>query len=130
MLCREDGQEEVFQKSISHLSADPVEKDFMLVLDDREEAWDAPSRAHVLKIPALHYFTADSSLGSLPKHTPVDTSLVDVLDVIRDVHSALNRGSQPHVPAALSERRRAVLHGVNIVFSGGERFVSDLRADV
>ena len=138
MLCREDGQEETFQKSLTHFPASlgdggPIGQQprqgaakeqlsvehlrLMLVLDDREDAWDAHSREHVLKIPAFHYFR-DGGVLPIARNGP-DCALLDVLHVVRDVQSAIATGAQPSVPAALHTIRRAVLAGVHLVFSGG-----------
>jgi len=45
--------------------------------------------------------------------------LFDLLEVMRGVHEDLVSGVAPSVPAALNNRRRAILAGVVVVFSGG-----------
>lgn len=119
VLCREDGQEEIFQKSLSHLTADKRQLRFMLVLDDREDAWDAMSREQVLQIPAFRYFRSDGGLTPISKESAPDCALLDCLNVMRDVQRSISSGAYQDVATALHARRRMVLDGVHLVFSGG-----------
>ncbi|KAL1521084.1 hypothetical protein AB1Y20_022638 [Prymnesium parvum] len=118
VLCREDGQEEIFPKSLAHVCEAEHRRRYMLVVDDREDAWDSISRGHVLQIPAFRYFRSD---GAAPAADPsgADSALYDVLRVLQAVHADIHEGRHPHVPSALLARRRAVLHGQHLVFSGG-----------
>ena len=50
LLCRDDGQAAAFDKSLEHVCKGAYSKEWssFIVLDDKEEAWDGPSRKHVL----------------------------------------------------------------------------------
>mmetsp|Transcript_23200 Transcript_23200/g.68162 ORF Transcript_23200/g.68162 Transcript_23200/m.68162 type:complete len:344 (-) Transcript_23200:293-1324(-) len=120
ILCREDGEMETFQKSLDHLDGSDDERHRMIVLDDREDAWDATSRGHVLQIPAFRYFRDGGGMQPLSKEGgAADTSLLDVLHVVRTVHRSLVAGEHQSVPEVLHAARRSVLANVNVVFSGG-----------
>eukprot|EP00966_Prymnesium_polylepis_P074015 1717683-Prymnesium_polylepis.1 len=58
---------ETFQKSLDHLDGSDDERHRMIVLDDREDAWDATSRGHVLQIPAFRYFRDGGGMQPLSK---------------------------------------------------------------
>lgn len=118
MLCRKDGREETFRKSISHIPIVPERQRLTVILDDREDAWDPMSRSHLLPIQPFQYFKADGGLPAGSSQT--DVALFDMLGVLRDVQKRIAQGKDQDVPQALVSRRRKVLAGVQLVFSGSE----------
>ena len=130
ILCRRDNEEEHFKKSVLHLVPDPepgkgasaaveVERrrSTLVVLDDREDAWCIRSRPHVLQIPQFRCWHDDST--PWPPPAEADATLFDMLTVLRGVSADLASAAFPSVPAALEHRRRSILGGCVLVFSGG-----------
>ena len=123
ILCRRDDDDELFTKSISHLiPGEDVEaarrRQAMIILDDREDAWDVLSRSSVLQIPQFRCWHDDST-PMAPRSSEPDATLLDMLGVLKAVSADLASGAQPSVPAALHQRRRGILAGCVLIFSGG-----------
>uniref|UniRef100_A0A7S0J2L6 protein-serine/threonine phosphatase n=1 Tax=Calcidiscus leptoporus TaxID=127549 RepID=A0A7S0J2L6_9EUKA len=123
ILCRSDGQSEIFDKSITHIQISPTDgregsaEDAMIIVDDREDVWDPYSREAVLKVPPFRCFGQHGV--SLPEPPTADVALMDVLRVLRKVHRDWSSGLEPTARAALHSYRRGVLSGVQLVLSGG-----------
>jgi hypothetical protein len=147
ILCRSDGDEQPFEKSIEHFhavrgeaggegdgggdgggdgdgdgsggggGASHARRTRMVIIDDREDAWCATSRPHVLSVPQFRCWQDDGSL--MPPRPEADATLLDMLTVLRAVHRDLATGGATSVPSALALRRGAVLSGCVLVFSGG-----------
>lgn len=122
VLCRHDGDEIPFEKSLYHFEAETdalaqERRAHMIILDDRESAWCARSRPHVLQCAPFRCWREDGLL-LLPNAWP-DQVLFDMLRVVRAIVQELRRRAAHSVPAALCLRRQAVFHGVVVVFSGG-----------
>ena len=124
-LCRQDGDDSLFEKSLSDIFPDAgaeqqeqqLRSSRAVVLDDREDAWCTASRPHVLQCTPFRYWREDGS--PIPPPVSSDTTLIDLLQVLRGVHSDLARGLEPSAAASLASRRRRVLDGAVIVFAGG-----------
>lgn len=118
VLCREDGEDDVFAKSLTHLGLSQAEQRVTIILDDREDAWDSPSREHVLQISPFRCFRPDGGMLP-PEQQEGDSTLFDMLQVLRGVVADLSSGRTRDAPSALNRRRRTVLRGTHLVFSGG-----------
>ena len=121
-LCRKDEEDQHFSKSIEHLvpgtdAASVRRRASMIVLDDREVAWEAESRPHVLQISPFRCWQDDGK--PMPGRPDADGSLLDMLTVLRGVRDDLASGRAQSVPHALDHRRRHVLAGCVVIFSGG-----------
>lgn len=55
VMCRPEGGA-VFKKSIEHLKLDVDQWRRVVVVDDREDAWDETAREHLLQLSAFYYF--------------------------------------------------------------------------
>ena len=121
LLCRDDGQAAAFDKSLEHVCKGAYSKEWssFIVLDDKEEAWDGPSRKHVLKCTPFQYFDPETAGPRAAEAARVDTTLLDMLRVLRAVHLEWSRGTEPSVVHALANYRLKVLEGVHLVLSGG-----------
>ena len=122
ILCRRDDDDELFTKSMQHLipgeDAEAVRRrQNMIILDDREDAWDVLSRPHVLQIPQFRCWHEDAS--PMPPRADADATLLDMLGVLQGVSAELATGTNPSVPVALHRRRRSILAGCVLIFSGG-----------
>ena len=121
ILCRKDGGQDAFDKSVLHLapgsdSTSAARRRRMIVLDDREEAWCVESRPNVLPIPQFKAWSEDGTPTAAPE---ADPTLLDMLAVLRAVSRDLASGAARSVPAALQQRRQSILRGCVLVFSGG-----------
>ena len=130
ILCRRDDEEEHFKKSVMHIVPDADSangasaaaevdrrRSTLVVLDDREDAWCLRSRPHVLQIPQFRCWHDDST--PWPHPAEADATLFDMLTVLRGLSADLASAAFPSVPAALEHRRRQILAGCVLVFSGG-----------
>ena len=107
LLCRDDGQAAAFDKSLEHVCKGAYSKQWssFIVLDDKEEAWDGPSRKHVLKCTPFQYFDPETAGPTAAAAARVDTTLLDMLRVLRAVHLEWSRGTEPSVAHALDSAR-------------------------
>ena len=131
VFCRSDSEENHFSKSLTHfldpaaaaaaggeLTAEEQQRlATMLILDDREDAWDPASRPAVLQCIPYRCWTENAAPIPLP--AAADTCLLDMLETIRGVASDLQAGTHASVADSLQARRLRVLDGVVLVFSGG-----------
>ena len=128
ILCRRDGDDAPFEKSVAHLvqndksltdeASRNAMRDRMIVIDDRDEVWDVRSRPHVVLVPQFHAWHDDGTPSSRSADQVPDSTLVDVLHILRQVSSDLRSGADS-VPALLRQRQRSILSGCVLVFSGG-----------
>ena len=128
ILCRRDGDDAPFEKSVAHLvqndksltdeASRNAMRDRMIVIDDRDEVWDVRSRPHVVLVPQFHAWHDDGTPSSRNADQVPDSTLVDVLHILRQVSSDLRSGADS-VPALLRQRQRSILSGCVLVFSGG-----------
>ena len=88
-----------------------------VVIDDREEAWIASSRSHVLRCEQFRCWRADGT--PIPTTPWPDTSLLDLLGVLHGVRDDLIHGVARTAAESLQGRRQRILEGVAVVFSGG-----------
>ena len=141
-LCRQDGDESLFEKELLHLFPQTIDEVIVssaeakrgvtatakakrhrslvgraLVLDDREDAWDVLSRPSVLRCTPFRCWSDDGA--PLPTPPVADATLLDLLQIVKAVRADLASGRAPNAASALHERRRRVLAGVVVVFSGG-----------
>ena len=121
LLCRDDGQAAAFDKSLEHVCKGAYSKQWssFIILDDKEEAVHGPSRKHVLKCTPFQYFDPETAGPTAAAAARVDTTLLDMLRVLRAVHLEWSRGTAPSVAHALDSARLRVLEGVHLVLSGG-----------
>lgn len=122
ILCRKDDDEQAFEKSLYHFEGcnDPAaqrRRDRMIIIDDREEVWCVQSRPHVLPVPQFRVWDAEGAPIARP--AGADATLFDMLAVLRAVRDDLASGTAHCVPSALKRRRRSILAGCVLVFSGG-----------
>uniref|UniRef100_A0AAV1UI70 RNA polymerase II subunit A C-terminal domain phosphatase n=1 Tax=Peronospora matthiolae TaxID=2874970 RepID=A0AAV1UI70_9STRA len=132
---------DMFHKSLKLLFPS-CDDSMILVLDDRIDVWK-DNEANVFLIEPYHYFkcTAEinnaSGRGVADQHDAEATEdgyLAQAVAILTDVHNAFYEGhgtgmrgttvenqmagNGRDVKAILSERKRAILHGCSIVFSG------------
>ena len=119
VLCRRDSAPEAFVKSLTHLFPEDEEtRRAALILDDRQEAWDALSREHLIQVPAFHCFDKEDN-SALPRPDVPDVTLMALLRVIRVVHLDWSRGVVTSAADSLRAHRQKVLRDTALVFSGG-----------
>ena len=108
VLCRRDSAPEAFVKSLTHLFPVNAEaRRAALILDDRQEAWDALSREHLIQVPAFHCFDKEDN-SALPRPDVPDVTLMALLRVIRVVHLDWSRGVMASAAESLRAHRQKV----------------------
>lgn len=140
--CRPDGDAGgAYHKSIDHLfprldpgnGGDPRvppsaaytealhQRGRFIILDDRDDVWDFPSQPHVLKVPAFRCWSAEDGGTLMPTPSQPDTTLVEMLDVLKRISAGLESAPEPSrsVPYAKDSLQRTILAGTVIIFSGG-----------
>jgi len=73
ILCRADGQEETFTKSLEHLFKTPEERHNVVVVDDRPEVWDPLSQEMIFRVPPFRCFNSSGALDTAAAKQPAAT---------------------------------------------------------
>jgi RNA polymerase II subunit A-like phosphatase len=118
----------------------PCPDTMVVIVDDREDVWEQSNPGNVLRVVPYHFWldtweidqnrdppavypSAAARMRELATYDATDEQLKHVLGVLRDLHSQFYASSaidleKRDVKSLIAARRKSVLCGVEIVFSG------------